>query len=228
MLQEVKAKHSRLTDLQCELTALKIKAAGDERPGRDEIGALSAAERSHKESQELLKSTLEDQLHENGQLREQLEAKREECGQLTVRSEQLWGPKRLTQQVVKGLKQASKRPQRGFKRLLRSSELKELRGFRAMLPQVKEELAACQRNEVAVAEQLESMLNQREDLEMEVQRLKSMAQQQKKDIEKYRSDLKRESGVAEAQRLELLRTQKDLRESRAEVRNLTGSMVSRP
>lgn len=52
-----------------------------------------------------------------------------------------------------------------------------------------------------------------------------MAQQQKKDIEKYRGDLKREASAAESQRLELMRTQRDLRESRAEVRNLTGSMA---
>lgn len=88
---------------------------------------LRAAERCHRESQQLLKSTLEDQLHENGALREQLEVKCQECGELTLRSQQLSRPKWLT----------SFKEKKGGERVPRSSELSELRGLRAMLPQVK-------------------------------------------------------------------------------------------
>lgn len=71
---------------------------------------LRAAERCHRESQQLLKSTLEDQLHENGALREQLEVKCQECGELTLRSQQLSRPKWLTSFKEKKVAKGSRGP----------------------------------------------------------------------------------------------------------------------
>jgi len=96
----------------------------------------------------------------------------------------------------------------------------QLGGMQNLVKNLKDELYSSQARESALSEKHDALLGERADLKQQNQRLSTLSAQLKREMDKSAAELQRKVDVTEKQRMELLRLQKELKESKVEVKNL--------
>eukprot|EP00434_Breviolum_minutum_P015463 symbB.v1.2.013622.t1/scaffold968.1/size148170/17 len=157
--------------------------------------------RFHEDSMHVLRSTLEEQLQQNEQLQLELTEKRTQCEETGIENQNL-----VRQLAVRSLERDDFETQLG--------------GMRNLVKNLKDELYSSQTRESGLSEKHDALLGERADLKQQNQRLSTLSAQLKREMDKSAAELQRKVDVTEKQRMELLRLQKELKESKVEVKNL--------
>lgn len=157
--------------------------------------------RDHEESSHMLKSTLEEQLQQNDLLRLQLGRKRAECEEASIENRSLF-----TQLAERTLE--------------RDDFGSQMQGMRTLISKLKDELRSAQMNETELCEKRDGLMAERAELQQQNQRLSALSAQLRRETDKSLAELQRKVDLTEKQRMEIMRLQKELNDSKQEVKNL--------
>eukprot|EP00435_Cladocopium_sp_Y103_P070367 s475_g35.t1 len=157
--------------------------------------------RDHEESLHMLKSTLEEQLQQNDLLQLQLSRKRVECEEASIENRSLF-----TQLAERTLE--------------RDDLGSQIQGMRTLINKLKDELRSAQMNETELCDKHDGLMAERAELQQQNQRLSALSAQLRRETDKSLAELQRKVDLTEKQRMEIMRLQKELKDSKQEVKNL--------
>ncbi|CAE7307532.1 ebh [Symbiodinium microadriaticum] len=189
--RQLSTKDSRIEDLSCELTALRIQRQDSEREATQSL--------------EVMRSTLQEQLHQNELLSAELTRKRMDYQATSAES------RSLRDELTAALD-------------AKSDANCQLEGLKELAKQLQEELRCSQRKHVTMVEELDSMTNSNAHLEAKASKLAQVCKQQANEKEALSNELRSTVGSVQHLQSQLAKYRQHLKENQSKIDSLTRSL----